>query len=80
MISSELVASPHRLGRNAITLQTDQSKFIPLISEVSYDRRTLRRPWASYMGARPIHRTTLALDRSKPKLDYLTLYKYVSFA
>jgi len=76
---SSALAAPvsHRLGQSAITLHTDQSAFIPTISEIPYAQRILRRPWVSYMGARPIHRTTLNLDRSKPKLDYMSIYKYV---
>ena len=70
-------ASSHRLGQSAITLHTDQSAFIPTISEIPYTQRVLRRPWVSYLGARPIHRTTLNLDRSKPKLDYMSIYKHV---
>ena len=78
-MASPAIAVPvsHRLGQSAITLHTDQSSFIPVISEIPYTQRLLRRPWVSYMGARPIHRTTLNLDRSKPKLDYLSIYKYV---
>ena len=78
MATSEVAVQPNRLGQSAIALHTDQSSFIPVISEIPYTQRILKRPWVSYMGARPIHRTTLNLDRSKPKLDYLTIYKHVS--
>ena len=75
MAASQVVSA--RLGQSAITLHTDQSNFIPVISDVPYTKRALKKQWVSYMGARPIHRTTLTLDRSKPKLDYVSMYKHV---
>lgn len=78
MAASKVAVSSARLGHSAITLHTDQSSLIPVISDVPYTQRVLRKPWVSYVGARPIHRTTLTLDRSKPKLDYVTLYKHVN--
>jgi len=69
---------PVRLGQNATTLRTQTAEFIPVITDVAYKDRMKRPPWVSYNGARPIHRTTLMMDRKRPKLDYITLYEYVS--
>ena len=78
MANLEVTRTPIRLGQSAITLRTQNAGYIPAISDLTYRDRTQKRTWLSYKGARPIHRTTLTLDRSKPKLDYVTLYKYVS--
>lgn len=79
MIQEQSMPKPLRLGESAVTLRTQADSYIPFISDQTYRDRILRRPWVSYRGARPLHRTTLTLDRSKPKLDYLTLYKHVRF-
>ncbi|XP_076810084.1 uncharacterized protein LOC143452839 [Clavelina lepadiformis] len=76
MANLEVTRTPIRLGQSAITLRTQNAGYIPAISDLTYRDRTQKRTWLSYKGARPIHRTTLTLDRSKPKLDYVTLYKY----
>nr|XP_002127562.1 uncharacterized protein LOC100184141 [Ciona intestinalis] len=67
---------PVRLGRDSITLRTQESNYIPVISDIPYVTRTQAKAWLAYKGARPIHRTTLQLDRTRHKLDYVTLYKH----
>nr|CAB3262850.1 uncharacterized protein LOC100184141 [Phallusia mammillata] len=76
MIQGQTMPKPLRLGETATTLRTQADGYIPVISDRTYKERMFKRPWVTYKGARPLHRTTLTLDRSKPKLDYLTLYKH----
>ena len=70
--------SPLALGRHTITILNNTSNLQPVLSDRSHKERLARSAWVSYKGARPLHRTTLTFDRSKPKPDYLSFYKYVS--
>lgn len=67
-----------RTGKNAITLRTPSSKYIPVISEKSYTERSRKPNLLTYRGSRPMHRTTLSLHRGSRTLDYITLYQHVS--
>lgn len=74
---TEYIYNRNRTGRNVTTLRNQYSENKTFLSDDTYKLRTQPRVWTSYLGARPIHRTTLTLDRSRPKLDYGTIYKHV---
>lgn len=63
-------------GKHTITILNNLSGLQPVLSDQTKNERSVRSAWASYRGSRPLHRTTLTFDRSKPKTDYLSFYKY----
>lgn len=72
--------SPRAFGRHTVTILNNTSGLQPFLSDQTKKERSVRSAWTSYKGSRPLHRTTLTFDRSKPKSDYLSFYKYVSMS
>nr|XP_006007002.1 PREDICTED: uncharacterized protein LOC102361368 [Latimeria chalumnae] len=67
------------LGQGIFTdsILTDQGKKMTLISDLPYEQRFLQKPKpVSYLGARPMHRTTMKLGNRRDGTDFTTSHEH----
>ena len=74
--------SPFRyssVGRNTRVIQSARSVYFPILRDVSREtEKKDKSTWVSYLGARPMHRTTLSLGPRHVNKRPGTNYNYVS--
>lgn len=69
-----------KLGNQTKIIRTSNSAYLPVIREVSIEREKLEKlPHISYLGGRPMHRTTFSFGPNGKRQPSSSIYTCVCF-